>query len=124
MRTSALRFYEEAGILPPAPRVGGQRRYDTDLQKMIDVLGFAQRAGFTLAEIKELFQGSRGTGLGDRWKAVADAKIEQLDQLIAHATQMKGAIRRGIRCGCVRLDDCTVVAREDSSRSSTRKGNR
>jgi len=51
IRTSALRYYEEAGILPPPVRVSGQRRYDADTIHRIDVLRFVQQAGFTLEEI-------------------------------------------------------------------------
>ena len=52
LRTSALRYYEEAGILPPPARVSRRRVYDADAVRKIEVLKFAQQAGFTLEEIK------------------------------------------------------------------------
>ena len=120
VRTSALRFYEEEGILPPVPRVRGQRRYDEQLLRMIEVLGFAQRAGFTLDEIRTLFHASPEKPLGERWKGLADQKLVELDRLIEHATQMKEAIRIGMSCGCIRLDDCMVA--RDTRRTSTTNG--
>src|SRR5882757_6660622 len=57
IRTSALRYYEETGILPTPARVSGRRCYDTDAIRRVDVLRFAQQAGFTLREIKTLFHG-------------------------------------------------------------------
>lgn len=57
VRPSALRYYEEAGILPAPARVGGRRRYDADVIRRVDLLRFAQQAGFTLDEIKTLFHG-------------------------------------------------------------------
>jgi MerR family transcriptional regulator, redox-sensitive transcriptional activator SoxR len=120
VRTSALRFYEDAGVLPPAARVSGQRRYDEQLVRMIEVLGFAQRAGFTLAEIRTLFQTAPDRPLGERWKELAGHKLPELDRLIAHAQQMKEAIQVGISCGCVRLDDCIAV-HSNQSRGKAKK---
>lgn len=79
LRTSALRFYEEAGVLPKVPRVNGRRRYDKNTLRMIEVLGFAQRAGFSLAEIKTLFnEAELGTRLGERWRELAQGKLREL----------------------------------------------
>jgi MerR family transcriptional regulator, redox-sensitive transcriptional activator SoxR len=112
LSASALRFYEDAGILPTVPRVRGQRRYGEHLLRMIEVLSFAQRAGFTLAEIRRLFDAASGRPPGERWKALADRKLMELDRLIVRANQMKEAIRIGVRCGCTRLDDCSVGSRQ------------
>ena len=72
IRTSALRYYEEAGILQVAARVSGQRRYDADIIRRIDVLRFAQQAGFTLEEIKTLFNGfNTETPLSARWRSAS-----------------------------------------------------
>ena len=117
---SALRFYEDHGILPPAPRVRGQRRYDEQLLRMIEVLGFAQRAGFKLAEIRTLFHAAPDRPLGERWKGLATQKLVELDRLIAHAKQMKEAIRIGVSCGCVRLDDC-IVAQGSKARGKAKR---
>ena len=57
IRTSALRYYEEAGILPTPARTNGRRFYDADAIRRVDVLRFAQQAGFSLEEIKTLFHG-------------------------------------------------------------------
>ena len=48
VEASALRYYEKQGVLPPARRAGGQRRYDEQAVRMVLVLRFAQQAGFTL----------------------------------------------------------------------------
>ena len=58
LRASALRYYEESGLLPAPTRVKGRRVYDAQVIRRIDGLRFAQEAGFTLKEIKALFQGS------------------------------------------------------------------
>jgi DNA-binding transcriptional MerR regulator len=91
---------------------------------MIEVLGFARRAGFTLAEIRTLFHADPDKPLGERWKDLAEQKLAELDRLIAQATQMKEAIRIGMSCGCVRLDDCIVAhgSRRQGAKTSTPGG--
>ena len=107
VRTSALRYYEDAGILPQASRVNGRRQYDEDLVNLIEVARFAQSVGFSLAEIKQLFSGANGRkNLPAQWRPLARAKLEELDRVIAAARQMKSAIESGLRCGCIRIEDC------------------
>jgi MerR family redox-sensitive transcriptional activator SoxR len=110
VRTSAIRYYEEAGLLPAPIRVGGRRRYQPDVLRVLDVLRFAQQAGFSLDEIRTLFHGfDDETPLSARWEILAQAKLQQLDELIARAQQMKQAIRAGLACGCVRVEDCVLT---------------
>src|SRR4030095_11607765 len=82
LRTSALRYYEEAGILPSPARINGRRVYDADIVRRIEGLKFAQHAGFTLEEIRTLFHGFRSeTPLSARWQALAHVKLHELDVL-------------------------------------------
>lgn len=107
VRTSALRYYEEAGILPAAPRVNGRRQYSEDLMRLVEVARFAQSVGFSLAEIKRLFRGMEGRkDLRTHWRPLARAKLEELDRVIARALKMKRAIESGLECGCIRVEDC------------------
>jgi MerR family transcriptional regulator, redox-sensitive transcriptional activator SoxR len=109
VRTSALRYYEEAGILPPPARVSGQRRYDAAVIRRIDVLRFAQQAGFTLQEIKTLFHGfGAETPLSARWHDLARAKLTELDLFAKRIRRMRRALELGLRCGCVRIEDCSL----------------
>lgn len=109
LRTSALRYYEEAGILPPPRRVNGRRRYEPVVLRMLEVLQFAQAAGFTLEEIRTLFHGfGAEVPLRDRWQALAESKLKEMDALIARAMQMRRAIEVGLGCGCLRLEDCVI----------------
>jgi MerR family transcriptional regulator, redox-sensitive transcriptional activator SoxR len=111
LRTSALRYYEEQGVLPAATRVNGRRRYDTDMIRAVEVLRFAQQAGFTLDEIKTLFRGfDRGATLSARWRSLAKTKLAELDTLVERAESMRHAIEVGLRCGCMRIEDCTLSA--------------
>ena len=109
IRTSALRYYEEAGILPAAARISGQRRYDPDIIHRIDLLRFAQQAGFTLDEIKTLFHGfGTETPLNVRWRTLARKKLEELQVLAERVRRMRRALELGLKCGCIRIEDCTL----------------
>ncbi len=121
IRTSALRFYEEAGILPAPARVSGRRVYDADTVRRIEVLKFAQQAGFTLEEIKTLLHGFRAeTPLSARWQALAHAKLRELDVLAARIKRMRRALDLGLKCGCIRIEDCTLTAAEVASGNKRR----
>jgi MerR family redox-sensitive transcriptional activator SoxR len=108
LRTSAIRYYEDAGVLPRAARSSGRRFYDADAIRRIDVLKFAQRTGFTLREIKTLFQGfGAKTPLNARWQVLARKKIEELEALERRIEEMRRTLESGLKCGCIRIEDCT-----------------
>src|SRR5690349_19858014 len=109
IRTSALRYYEEAGILPLPHRANGRRFYEADAVRRVDVLRFAQQAGFTLDEIKVLFHGfGSTTPLSARWQKLAREKLIELDALVERIQSMRRALEIGLKCGCVRIEDCSL----------------
>jgi MerR family redox-sensitive transcriptional activator SoxR len=84
LRTSAIRYYEQIGLLEPAERVHGQRRYDESVFYRLSIVQRAQQAGFTLEEVQELFTGFvKGTPAPERWKQLSARKLDEL------ATQMR-----------------------------------
>jgi MerR family redox-sensitive transcriptional activator SoxR len=108
--SSALRYYEQEGLLPRAPRAGGRRRYGKREIQMVQVLRFAQQAGFTLEEIKKLFHGfDDKSSPGARWRALAHTKLRELDELQVSIARMRRAIKQGLACGCMRIEDCTLA---------------
>jgi MerR family redox-sensitive transcriptional activator SoxR len=57
LKSSAIRYYEQLGILPSAQRISGQRRYDRTVLYRLAVVQQARLAGFSLNEIRTLFFG-------------------------------------------------------------------
>jgi MerR family redox-sensitive transcriptional activator SoxR len=109
MATSAIRYYEEIGLLPPPARVNGRRRYDWSAVQRLCVIEYAQQAGFTLGEIRELFFGfAVGTHPTERWKALAQRKLEELEEQSRRIQAAQDILREGIRCGCLTIEQCTV----------------
>jgi MerR family redox-sensitive transcriptional activator SoxR len=114
IQTSAIRFYEQLGLLKPPPRVSGRRRYSSEVLQQLRAIQIAQRAGFTLNEIGTLFSGfSEDTPVSDRWRQMAEQKIEEVNALISKAQRMKQVLEEGLRCGCVELEDCLFILDPD-----------
>src|SRR6266550_75441 len=79
LRTSAIRYYEQIGILPPAMRKNGRRRYDKSVLFRLEVVQRAREFGFTLEEIRELFFGFQpATPPPKRWHKLSERKIAEL----------------------------------------------
>jgi MerR family transcriptional regulator, redox-sensitive transcriptional activator SoxR len=121
---SAIRYYEARGLLPAPRRVRGQRRYGSGAVRLLGLLRFAQRAGFSLPEIRLLVrEDGREATLGERWDALARTKVVELDAMIARAMQMRMAVELGRECGCVRIEECTLpgsgIAPAGGSRAMT-----
>ena len=113
VNATALRYYEGKGILPPPARISGRRRYGADAIRRVEVLRFAQQAGFSLQEIRTLFHGFESrTPLSARWQKMARAKIQELELLATRIGKMKKALQLGLNCGCMRIEDCLLSAKD------------
>src|SRR5262245_56167886 len=110
VNASALRYYESIGLLPAPQRINGRRCYDETILQRLAILQLAQKAGFTISEIDELFHGfSAETPPAERWQVMAQQKMAELEETITRAQQMKRLLEHGLRCTCLRLEDCVVV---------------
>lgn len=111
LRTSAIRYYEEKGILPEPARVSGRRRYDPVVLRHLEVIRFAQQAGLTLEEIRIFFHGfDEEVPPPARWHALATTKLKELDEQIERITRMRQALQTALSCGCMRIEDCAAEA--------------
>ncbi len=107
VRASAIRYYEEAGLLEEPERVGGKRRYDEGVLRRLALIGGAKRAGFTLSEIRALLHGfPAGAGAAERWRALASEKLVEVDTAIAHLRETRELLEEALRCECASLDEC------------------
>jgi DNA-binding transcriptional MerR regulator len=102
--TSALRYYEDVGLLSPSARVSGHRRYDESAVAVVGVILVLQEVGFTLAEVKTLL--AARVDAPDTWRKLTEAKVRELDDRIAKATAAKIALKHSLRCGHEDVVDC------------------
>lgn len=107
--TSVIRFYEDIGLLPVPARLNGRRRYDLSTVQRLRVIAYAQQAGFTLGEIRELFFGfEAGTPPSVRWEGLVQRKLADLEAQLARIHAMQSLLREGMSCGCLTIEQCTV----------------
>ena len=114
VRPSALRYYEDIGLLPRPERESGRRRYEGEvLREVLDrlaVVRVAQQAGFTINEIGVLLHGfSEDIPPSERWRVLASEKLPEIEALVERALSMKQLLERGLRCECLRLEDCEII---------------
>jgi DNA-binding transcriptional MerR regulator len=88
---TALRYYDELGLVRSAARVGGQRRYDDDAVKQVGVVLLLRDVGFTLEEIGRLVAGGP-------WRPLIKAKLAELEQQAADIDAARTALEHALRC--------------------------
>lgn len=108
---SALRYYEERGLIGSERNSSGHRRYARAVIRRVAFIVFAQRVGLTLEEIGvELAKlpGDRVPGRRD-WDRLTDAWSARIDERIAELERLKEGLTDCIGCGCLSLDRCRMA---------------
>jgi MerR family transcriptional regulator, redox-sensitive transcriptional activator SoxR len=106
---SAIRYYEEIGLIPAPIRVGGHRRYPAEAIRTLAVVDTAQRATMTLDEIRLLLRASADDRLAiDGLRAVAERKLPEVEALIERADVVRRWLEAARECSCPRLGDCPL----------------
>ena len=118
LRPSALRYYEEAGLISPVARISGRRHYEASVLSRLGVIACAQDAGFTIAEVRQLLGGEKESPGG--WRALAERKLREVDALIEKAQATRRLLEDSLGCDCVALEDCATVFGEQPAEPSER----
>jgi MerR family redox-sensitive transcriptional activator SoxR len=106
--SSALRFYEELGLIASVRAGSGHRRYPRSVLRRIAFIVFAQRIGLTLEEIgAELAKlpADRSPTRQD-WARLSGAWTKRVDQMIAQLQRLRDGLTQCIGCGCLSIDRC------------------
>ncbi len=108
---SAIRYYEEIGLLPAPERESGRRRYGEESVRTLAVIDTAQRAGLSLDQIKLLLEAEPGDSRAvEALRRVAEEKLPEVDAMIERATLVRGWLLAASQCECPSLDDCCLFA--------------
>ncbi|MBV8103250.1 MAG: redox-sensitive transcriptional activator SoxR [Hyphomicrobiales bacterium] len=113
--SSALRFYEDRGLIQSERAGSGHRRFPRSVLRRIAFIVFAQRIGFTLEEIGvELAKlpSDRIPGRKD-WALLSGAWKQRIDQRIAELERLRAGLVQCIGCGCLSIDKCRFVNPSD-----------
>ncbi|HEX6025979.1 MAG TPA: MerR family transcriptional regulator [Solirubrobacter sp.] len=115
VRASALRYWEERGLLPGAHREGGRRMWPATAIRRVALIKMAQRAGFTLAEITQLISSDTTPSATRQWRELAARKLPELDRRIAQMQTLRAAVADCLECGCMNFDRCLLLDTAEAS---------
>jgi MerR family redox-sensitive transcriptional activator SoxR len=109
---SAIRYYEQEGLIPRADRRAGRRVFDERSLDQLIVVRMAQEAGFSLAEVRQLV-----TEFGqDRWRRLAERKLVELEALAGRLRVMNSLLKKLLECECPSIEICGRALRQRSTR--------
>lgn len=107
---SALRFYEDRGLIHAERSSGGQRRYPRDVIRRVSFIRIAQQVGLSLDEIREAMASlpdNRTPNTHD-WEVLARSWRPRLDAQIALLERLRDRLTGCIGCGCLSLRACRL----------------
>lgn len=115
--SSALRYYEERGLISAAERAGAghHRRYPRPVLRRIAFIVFAQKLGLSLDEIAAELAKLPPHGAPRRrdWSRLSATWRRRIDERIAELERLKEGLTECIGCGCLSLDRCKLANPED-----------
>lgn len=109
--TSALRYYEERGLIRSARDRGGRRRYPRAVIRRVAFVVFAQRVGLSLEEIGEELARLPDDRIPERedWARLSGPWTRRIDEQIAELERLKEGLTGCIGCGCLSLERCKLA---------------
>ncbi|MFT3811111.1 MAG: redox-sensitive transcriptional activator SoxR [Micropepsaceae bacterium] len=115
LSVSAIRFYEEKGLVSPARNAGGQRRFPRSDIRRLSFVVIAQMLGLSIgdieAQLRTLPQGRTPTR--QDWADISRRVRTAIDDRIAALTRMRDRLDGCIGCGCLSLKTCALYNPED-----------
>lgn len=114
---SALRFYEEEGLLAPDRTPAGHRRYPRELLRRVSFIRAAQEVGIPLAEVRDALATlpDGRTPTKQDWARLSRGWRARLDDRIAALERLRDRLDGCIGCGCLSLERCGIVNPDDEA---------
>ncbi len=109
--TSALRFYEERGLIRSERNASGHRRYPRAVIRRVAFIVFAQRVGLTLEEVGAELAKLPESRVPERvdWARLSGRWTRRIDERIAELERLRAGLTECIGCGCLSLDRCQLA---------------
>jgi len=114
---SAIRYYEDEGLVHPERTAAGQRRFlRSDIRRLSFVM-IAQRLGFSLGRIRDLLHAlpDKQTPNARDWARISSEIRGELDQRIAQLERLRDTLDGCIGCGCLSLEKCALHNPDDTA---------
>jgi MerR family redox-sensitive transcriptional activator SoxR len=109
--TSALRFYEEQGLIHSARTDSGHRRYPRAVIRRVAFVIFAQKIGLSLEEIRTELSKLPHNRVPDRtdWAKLSAGWTKRIRERIEELKRLEVGLTECIGCGCLSLDRCQLA---------------
>ena len=113
--TSALRFYEDQGLIQAERTSSGHRRYSRSVIRRIAFIVFAQKVGLTLEEIGAELSKLPRNRVPERsdWAKLSSGWTGRINERIAELERLRAGLTECIGCGCLSLDRCQLANPSD-----------
>lgn len=113
--TSALRFYEERGLITSERAGSGHRRYPRPVIRRVAFIVFAQRVGLTLGEIRTELDRLPADRIPTKedWSALSASWQGRIDDRIAELERLRDGLGDCIGCGCLSMTRCHMLNPDD-----------
>lgn len=114
---SALRYYEQLGLISSERSAGGQRRYARVMLRRVAFIRAAQTVGLSLDEVRTALAKlpDERTPNKTDWNKVSATWIGRIDQRIAELEQLRSTLNSCVGCGCLSLRTCRLYNPEDTA---------
>ena len=112
VKVPTIRYYEQIGLLPAAPRSeGGQRRYGPDEVKRLNFIRHARELGFEIDDIRHLLDLTpRPQDSCHEADSIARRHLADIERRIAELTALRNELSRMVsECGHGRICECRIV---------------
>lgn len=108
---SALRFYEERGLIRSVRAGSGHRRFPRAMLRRVAFIVFAQRIGLSLEEIAAELAKLPTERIPTRrdWSRLSGEWMRRIEQRIAELERLKAGLTECIGCGCLSMDRCRLA---------------
>lgn len=115
LSVSAIRFYEERGLVTAGRNSGGQRRFARSDIRRLSFVMIAQTMGFSIERIAQALSSlpDHRAPTKAEWAKMADEFREDLNERIATLVRLRDKLDGCIGCGCLSLEDCELYNADD-----------
>jgi len=112
---SALRFYEQRGLIASERTGSGHRRFPRAVLRRIAFIVFAQKVGLSLDEIATELDKLPHNRVPERadWSRLSGRWTRRIDERIAELERLKAGLTQCIGCGCLSLQQCRLANPDD-----------
>lgn len=117
LAVSAIRFYEDRGLVTAVRGPSGHRRFRRSEIRRISFILTCQKLGYSLAEIQAQLEGLPGgrTPTEADWQQLALRFRRDIDDRIAKLALLKEKLDGCIGCGCLSLKNCEIWNTDDAA---------